>query len=182
MRMESGLPVLDQFSEEGFVDCVFKIEDLRADERHYHFRMAARYGGETVGMDARLVKTIGPGFNTDMELIQEHVYREGLVLFSLGEASDRLIGALAKLYGIEPFQRSAAAQETYTAVALQQEDTELERHPVRIKIFGRDQDEAALEDDYYESFFDVDLPAGYVYWNEKDGDYREPLLRAWTAV
>lgn len=181
MQMESGLPVLDQFAEEGFVDCVFKIEALRADDRHYHFRMLALYEGQTVGMGARLVKTIGPGFNADMKLVPEHVYREGLVLFSLGELSDRLIGALAKLYGIEPFQRSAAAQETYTAIALQQADTELELHPVRIKIFGRDQDDAMLEEQYYESFFNVDLPAGFVYWNEKDEAYREPLLRAWTA-
>jgi hypothetical protein len=75
----------------------------------------------------------------------------------------------------------AAAGESYTLIALQQEDTELETHAVRAKIFGRDRDDAALEEDYYESFFHIDLPNGHVQWNEKDADYREPLLRAWTA-
>jgi hypothetical protein len=46
-----------------------------------------------------------------------------------------------------------------------------------MKLFGRD-DEPFIEDDYYESFFNVDLANGLVYWNEKDQEYREPLLRA----
>ena len=44
-------------------------------------------------------------------------------------------------------------------------------------LFGKD-GEPFDEDVYYESFFNVDLPNGSVYWNEKDPDYREPLLRA----
>ena len=31
------------------------------------------------------------------------------------------------------------------------------------------------EDDYYASFFNLDLSHHMVYWNEKDCDYREPL-------
>lgn len=180
-QTDSALPELTEACEDGFVDCTFKIEDLRSDADHYYFRMSARHQGEIVGLAARLVKRIGPGFDADMHLRQEHVYAEGLVLSSIGEASDRLIGALAELYSIEPYDRLAAAGESYTLIALQQEDTELETHAVRAKIFGRDRDDAALEEDYYESFFHIDLPNGYVQWNEKDADYREPLLRAWTA-
>lgn len=181
-QTDSALPELTEACEDGFVDCTFKIEDLRSDADHYYFRMSARHEGEIVGLDARLVKRIGPGFDADMHLRQEHVYGEGLVLSSTGAASDRLIRALAKLYAIEPFERVAAASESYTLIALQQEDSELETHAVRAKIFGRDQDEAALDEDYYESFFHIDLPNGYVHWNEKDADYREPLLRAWSGA
>ncbi|MGO4261467.1 hypothetical protein [Lysobacter sp. TAB13] len=182
MHTQADLPVLDQFCEDDFADCVFKIENLRADEQHYYFRMSANYDDQIVAVDARLVKTIGPGFDSDMKMIASHVYRDGLVLSSIGAASDRLIGALARLYGVEPFERIAAPSERYTVIALQQENTALEAHAVRMKLFGRDQDEGFDEDDYYESFFHVDLPTGYVYWNEKDQDYREPLLRAWTAT
>ncbi|ALN61172.1 hypothetical protein GLA29479_287 [Lysobacter antibioticus] len=180
-QTDSALPELAEVDEDGFVDCTFKIEHLRSDADHYYFRMSALHQGEVVGLDARLVKRIGPGFDAEMNLLQEHVYGEGLVLSSIGAASDRLIGALAKLYAIEPFDRVAAASESYTLIALQQEDTELETHAVRAKIFGRDQDEAALDEDYCESFFHIDLPNGYVHWNEKDADYREPLLRAWNG-
>ena len=51
---------------------------------------------------------------------------------------------------------------------------------VKLKIFGKDGepfDEAA----YYESFFNVDLPNRFVFWNEKDPEYRKPLLRALSA-
>jgi hypothetical protein len=54
-------------------------------------------------------------------------------------------------------------------------------YSVRIKLFGRDT-EAFSEDDYYESFFNVDFPGGFVYWNEKDPEYRAPLVAALGVV
>jgi hypothetical protein len=72
---------------------------------------------------------------------------------------------------------SFAKSESFTAIALHQGDIDLEREGVRIKIFGRDSD-PDLEWNYFESFFNVDLPNGLVFWNEKDPDYREPLLKA----
>ncbi|UJB19069.1 MULTISPECIES: hypothetical protein [Lysobacter] len=63
MHTQADLPVLDQFCEDDSVGCVFKIENLRADEAHYYFRMSANYDDQIVAVDARLVKTIGPGFD-----------------------------------------------------------------------------------------------------------------------
>jgi len=31
--------------------------------------------------------------------------------------------------------------------------------------------------EYFESFFNRDLASGFVFWNEKDPDYRTPLIR-----
>jgi hypothetical protein len=53
MQMEqtdSTLPELTEACEDGFVDCTFKIEDLRSDAEHYYFRMTARHEGEVVGL------------------------------------------------------------------------------------------------------------------------------------
>ena len=50
------------------------------------------------------------------------------------------------------------------------------KEPIKIKIFGKDS-ENDLENDYYESFFNLDLANGFVFWNEKDEEYREPLIR-----
>jgi hypothetical protein len=33
----------------------------------------------------------------------------------------------------------------------------------------------------WNSSFNLDLPNGLVFWNEKDQDYREPLVRSLTA-
>ncbi|MBI5461354.1 MAG: hypothetical protein HY941_04120 [Gammaproteobacteria bacterium] len=72
-------------------------------------------------------------------------------------------------------------EETFTAIALHQQDTDLACHTVKLKLFGRDQ-EPFNEDDYYESFFNVDLANGFVWWNEKDPDYRSPLIRGLRAA
>jgi hypothetical protein len=96
-----------------------------------------------------------------------------------GPESDRLIRALAKLYGHEGAMRQMIPEETFTAIALHQGVIDMEQEPVKIKIFGRD-GEPFDEDAYYESFFNLDLKAGFVFWNEKDHDYREALIRGLT--
>jgi hypothetical protein len=176
---ENDLPILTQHSEEGFVDCIFKVDGLKSDESHYYFNLMGSHEGQQVGFAVKLVKHVGPGFDGDMNLIREHVYRHGVSFRSLGEVSDRLINVLADLYGLGLKELRMVPEETFTAIALQQDDTDL-LHGVKFKLFGRDQEEFD-EDAYYESFFNVDLSAGLVSWNEKDPDYRVPLIRAMSG-
>jgi len=172
-------PILDQFSEEGFVDLTFEIVDLAEDDAFFRFHLASSFEGEVVGMGVVLRKGVGPGFDEDMDLIQENVYRQGVRFYSAGEQSDRLVRAIAKLYGYDAAARRMIAEEAFTAIALQQGEIDLAAHPVRLKIFGRDADPID-EDRYYESFFNVDIANRLVFWNEKDQDYRNALLAALT--
>lgn len=172
-----GLPILDQFSEEGFIDCIFKVVNLKSDRDFFYFNLLASHEERTVGFAVKLIKDVGPGFDHDMDLIQAHVYRPGVSFRSLGAVSDDLVTALARLYGIESQPLRMTSEETFTAIALQQGDTDLAVHGVKFKLFGRD-GEPFDEDAYYESFFNVDLPSGHVSWNEKDSDYRRALIRA----
>lgn len=174
---DKGLPVLDQFSEDGFVDCIFKIDGLKADDDFYYFNLLASHKEKKVGFAVKLFKGIGPGFDADMNLIKDHVYHRGVSFRSLGQVSDDLITALGELYELDAGILQMIPEETFTMIALQQDDTDLDHHPVKMKLFGRDSD-PFVEDDYYESFFNVDLPAGFVSWNEKDPDYRAPLIKA----
>lgn len=174
---KDGLPILDQFSEEGFIDCVFKIKHLQSEAGHYQFHMAASFNNEVVGVNVQVVKGIKAGFNDNMELVREHVYREGVHFLRSGDESDRLITALAQLYGLKHKVETMVAVETFTGIALHQGDIDLEKETVKIKLFGKDK-ETDEEDDYYESFFNLDLPNGLVFWNEKDQGYREPLIKA----
>lgn len=176
-----GLPILDQFSEEGFVDCIFKIDDLKKDQNFYRFNLFASHNARKVGFSVKLVDNVGPGFDADMKLIENHVYRRGVSFRSLGQASDDLITALAELYGRDSGPLRMVPEETFTMIALQQQDTNLESDAIKMKLFGRDS-EPFVEDDYYESFFNVDIPGGFVSWNEKDPDYRDPLIRALSAA
>ncbi|HAS6505975.1 TPA: hypothetical protein GRR52_24720 [Vibrio parahaemolyticus] len=69
-----------------------------------------------------------------------------------------------------------SAEETFTGIALHQGEIDMTSEPVKIKLFGKDQDED-LEENYFESFFNLDLKNGFVFWNEKDQEYRLPLIR-----
>lgn len=172
-----GLPILDQFSEEGFVDCIFKVVNLKSDRDFYYFNLLASHEERTLGFAVKLVKEVGPGFDEDMNLIKAHVYKPGVSFRSLGSVSDDLMTTLARLYEIGDQPLRMISEETFTAIALQQQDTDLANCGVKFKLFGRD-GEPFDEDAYYESFFNVDFPAGYVSWNEKDPDYRQALIRA----
>ncbi len=172
-----GLPVLDQFSEDGFVDCVLKIRNLTRETGHIRFHMAATFNGEEVGVDVCVVTGIKAGFNEEMELNRDHVYKDGVQFMRSGPESDRLLAAISGLYGFDPAGRVMVEKESFTAIALHQDEIDMETHPVKIKIFGKDR-EIDDEDDYYESFFNLDLPNELVFWNEKDEDYREPLVRS----
>jgi hypothetical protein len=172
----SGLPLLTQFSEEGFVDCVFRIESLTQTNQSYKFHLSSSHKSTVVGFDVEVVKNIQGGFDTDMKLIKEHVYYQGVKFFRSGPDSDRLLNELGTLYGLHLKKLTMVESESYTAISLQQGRLNMEEVPVKIKIFGRDK-ETDSEDDYNESFFNLDLKNGFVYWNEKDPDYREALIR-----
>lgn len=172
-----GDPLLTQFSEEGFINCTLRIVDLVDTGSHYRFRLLGSYGGETVGMAATVVKGIQAGIDADLHVIKDRVYRSGVVFSRTGPESDRLIAALAASYGLDKRRALMNEAESLTVIALHQGTISMENEPVKLKLFGRD-GPGDTEDDYYESFFNLDLKNGYVYWNEKDQEYRAPLVRA----
>ena len=63
----------------------------------------------------------------------------------------------------------------FTAILLHEDGIDMNSEPAKIKIFGNDGEDSS-EDDYFESFFNLHLGDGFVFWNEKDSDYRAPLI------
>jgi hypothetical protein len=173
----NGLPILSQFSEEGFVDLVFEIQQVRREHGYIFFHLAASHDGMAVGLDVRIITGFKAGFDSKMNLDRNNVFRDGVQFRRSGPESDRLLRAIARLYeqGAEKMYRMVES-ESFTAIALHQGSIDMESEPIKVKIFGRDREEDE-ENDYYESFFNLDLKNGLVFWNEKDQDYRAPLLR-----
>lgn len=176
----NGFPVIDQLSEEGFVDLTLKITMLTDDGNHYRLHLAASHDDSELGLDVILVKGIKSGFDGNMELIKDHVYRLGVRFLRSGVESDRLIAAIGQFYSADDAPQQMVPEESFTAIALHQGELDFENDCVKLKLFGKD-GEPFDEDAYYESFFNVDLANRMVYWNEKDPDYRQPLLAALTA-
>lgn len=170
-----GNPILDQYSEEGFVDCVLQIVNLAESPAHYHFHLMASHRGEVVGFNVAVIKGIQSGFDADMNLEKSHVYPRGVVFSRSGPESDRLINGLSGLYGQTMENLEMKDEESFTAIALHQGPIDMTEQAIKIKIFGRD-GPSDTEEEYYESFFNLDLKQQLVFWNEKDQEYRRPLI------
>ena len=172
---QNGNPILNQFSEEGFVDCVFRISSIEESESHYFLKLKASFNDQVVGFNIRLYKHIENGFDAAMNAHKDRFYSKGLEFLSSGSESDLLITVLASLYGLELEQLEMVKEENFTVFALMQESVNFNSEVVRLKLFGKDQ-EHNDGSEYYESFFNLDLPMGFVFWNEKDQEYRVPLI------
>ena len=172
-----GNPIIDQLSEEGFVDLTLRITKLVDDETHYRFHLAASHNDCELGLDVVLVKGIKGGFDSNMDLVKDHIYRQGVRFVRSGEESDRLVPAIGHLYGAPMRPKRMVREESFTAIALHHGNLDFANECIKLKLFGKD-GKPFDEHAYYESFFNVDLRNRLAYWNEKDPDYREPLLCA----
>ena len=173
----NGNPQLDQFSEEGFVDCVFKISNQVTTDTSYQFHLSAYYDNQILGMDVEVKKNIKAGFDSELNLIRDHVYHKGVIFRRSGEESDRLIRILSILYGLNYENLNMIDQETFTAIALHQGKLDFSSETVNIKIFGNDSKDDN-KDDYYESFININMKDGFVFWKEKDVGYRNALINS----
>jgi len=179
----NGYPFLDQFSEEGFVDCAFKITEFDESPEYFLFKLMASHNGRELGFKVEVLKNIESGFNSEWQLYSDHVYKKGVKFIRSGPESDSLISLLASLYGMEECSRKMTPQETFTCIALHQGELNLRAECVKLKLFGRDSgSDVDLDECYYESFFNLDLENGFVFWNEKDMDYRKPLIQGLTEA
>lgn len=177
----TGLPILGQFSDGGFVDCVFRIQDHECVAGKHRFHLAAEQEGREVGFDAVVLDGIRGGFDSNMELVPDRVYRGGVQFARSGIESDRLVAALEALCGLRVTGNRMAEAASFTAIALHDVTVDLRSGPTTIKLFGHD-GESDSERDYFESFFRLDLKNGWVLWNEKDPEYREALVRGISAA
>ena len=176
---ENGIPLLDQFSEEGFVDCTFKMNTIIRNGDFLQYEMLAFYNDEVIGFGAQVFCGISAGLVESADGVRlntEGIYRPAVRFFTLGAKSDRFLEILLSLYGGNS-ARPLIFIDSFplTGIALHTENIDLLAQPVRIKLFGNDTD-GDDPDFYFESFYNLDIPNGYVYWNEKDPEYRTAIL------
>ena len=66
----SGNPILEQFSEDGFIDCAFRVSDLVESSDYFSFHISASSEMTVLGMDVAIRKEIDAGFDSEMNLIK----------------------------------------------------------------------------------------------------------------
>ncbi len=172
---DNGSPILNQFSKGDLVDTIFKISEFEELDHSYKMLIGASFDGTDVGLGIEVAKDIKAGFDADMAVIENHAYPKALTFNHIGKQSDALLAVLAGLYGFKGEKIYMVKQTSFTAIALHQGEIELQNQPIKLKIFGKD-GKKDREEHYNESYFIIDIQAGWVCWNEKDPQYREALI------
>lgn len=164
----------DDDGSDPWCDLIFEVRDVKRAwlSRRTTIHFAALASGMPVGFRVAISKRdwkfVPPQDNNPVPLWWGKVK-----LYSSGQESDQLVNAIQAFCKLEiggNFPREIDCQ----AVALEGNPTDLNSGRLRTKLFFDDGSE--VERRYAELFFHIDLPAKRGELNEKDPDYREPLM------
>ena len=164
-------------TDEGWFDVDLTITSVSEDDDHLFVTARGLFRGSPVGLRIHFLKGMKPGL-PDGEPDSTAFAEGGIAYESIGVESDRLLRAIAELYGLEPFNRQFAAQVPVTSIALEQYPFDVSKNAVRFKVFFNTN---GREDSYAELFTNIDLPNRRLELHEKDEGYRSNVVRALTA-
>ncbi len=166
------LPEITSESEEGFHDLVFAIaSDSGPSKSGQTLRASGIHQGSTVGFQVLLGPSWKEGKIAEVNLV---TYQGTVVLASFGGESHAFARVLDKLYGTKLAPAGMNALTTFTALSLEGNPADLKAGPVKLKLFFETED----EDRYAEAFLNIEAEKSRIYFNEKDVEYRTPLVRA----
>ncbi len=154
---------------DGFVDLTFKIVEVRNDREYV---VKGNLEGVKVGFTIELQESWNP---QTIEDVEEPFYWGEAYFKSIGSDSKAFIGALAKLYGASINDFEVAERVHAQVVGLACNPSEVKERPCKTKFFFNSDGD---EDFYSEVFINIDLATKALEFNEKDNQYRAPLLRS----
>ena len=166
-------------AEEGWVDCRFAVRAHAPDATGYSLRGIAQFEGSDVGISVHMSREW-----EEVELALTYPLRDsggGVRLVSDGAVSDAFLAILDRLYGTALKPSAMCPQQTFTAISLEGHPYDLSKGTAKIKLFYEPAGAATVDADYGQLYLNVDLEAGWFELNEKDPDYRSPIIRALAA-
>jgi len=147
---ESEIPVLNKFSEEGFADFCFRVTELVNQNNSLSILGKATYKNAPLALKVEIQLPLISAISPEGNLIQDNILYKAISFHRHDNDCDNLVHAVSELY---------------------------ELGNTTIKLFkvlnGQDAD-----DNYHESYLNLDLPNNCFYWDEKDPEYRVPILKA----
>lgn len=136
------------------------------------------YRGRSVGAEVTIRGRMKPGL-VGSEIDNTAFYAKGLIIRGMGKTTRHLAEVFSEVYitpvtNIEPLR-----QLDLTSFALDGDPILIETEHLNFKVFHDDQDVLGL---YFEMFPHVDIPGGYIRFDEKDEDYRENVVKSFAAL
>ena len=138
-------------------------------ENYIEYDARALAKNDTIGLIIRLKKGIPAGFVNGEP--KNMFLSEGIEFRSKGTESDNLLSFLAKNYGLKETNTVLKDTLLFTCANLNQSETNYKTGESRFKIFLEG------EEDYAELFVNFNFSKGIISLNEKDGAYRESLVK-----
>jgi hypothetical protein len=136
------------------------------------------YRKRSVGAEVAIRARMKPGI-VGTEVDETAFYEKGAIIRSLGDATRHLADVLAEIYIISIGNAAPLDQLDLTCIALGGDPMLIKTEHLNFKVFHDDEDKIKL---YFEMFLHVDIPSGYVRFDEKDEEYRDNVVRSFAAL
>jgi hypothetical protein len=170
---DASLPDITSGPQEGWHDFTFAIrKDEKLPDGSRSLEARGLYRGREVGVIV-VLSASWPEAKLNQK-VPWTPYRGVITYRSLGTASDSFLHIMDELYGTALHPKSMRAETKFTGLSLEGKPDELEKAPVKIKVFYESDDEQR----YAELFTNIDLQHRVLQINEKDEEYRKPVVRA----
>jgi len=159
--------------EDDFVDIALSISSFeKTDDGIYVFKFRNKINNKKIGFDAFLETKWKEHEVKDADLV---FYWSNAHLKSIGVESDNFLNELASLYDAETSNLTFHSKINAEIVMLSGGPDSIETQPFRLKFFFNSE---GSEDLYSEIFINFDVKSNTAEFNEKDIEYRAPLLRS----
>ncbi|WP_072304038.1 hypothetical protein [Cellulophaga fucicola] len=157
------------YGVDGFVDIPLTITNTQETDNYNTYTIRAIVDTDTIGMLVKLKKGIKAGFVNGEP--KNMFIDQGVSFISMGEQSNMLLEFLAKKYEINSSNNKLKDTQEFTCANLNTQDIDYNKGTGKFKIFLEG------KDDYAELFVNFDFAKNTINLNEKDNEYRAPLLR-----
>jgi hypothetical protein len=134
--------------------------------------------GRTVGVEITVRGGMKPGIVKN-DIDRDAFYGKGAVVRGVGKNTRHLADVFAELYITPVTDAEPLHQLDLTTFALDGDPMLIETEHLNFKVFHDDDDKRGL---YFEMFLHVDIPSGYVRFDEKDEEYRVNVVKSFAAL
>ena len=161
--------------EYGFVDLQFKISSLKnLQSGNMEFVVKGTLNHIKVGFAIELLPKWEP---KKVEGLEQPFYWGNAIFKETGPETSAFLLALSNLYGNQLKHAEAHPFVSAEAVGLACNPEDILNTPCKIKLFFNSESDESL---YSEIFLNVDVAAKILELNEKDNEYRLPLIKSLT--
>jgi hypothetical protein len=165
-------------AEEGWFDLDLTVTSVTDEGDYITVVGMGLFRGNEVGLKVGFRKGMRPAM-PNAQPDRTAFAHNGIACSSIGEASDRLLKAMATLYDVPAPAGKFASRVDVTAIALEQYPIDVTKNATKFKVFFNDG--AGQENDYAELYTNIDIPGQRLELHEKDPEYRANVVRALVA-